>query len=69
MQCRRPQFNSWVGKILWRRDRLPTPVFLGFPAGSVGKESAVRVLGSVPGLGQPPGEGDDYPLTESDTTE
>ena len=23
----RPQFDSWVGKILWRRDRLPTPVF------------------------------------------
>ena len=22
----RPQFNSWVGKIHWRRDRLPTPV-------------------------------------------
>ena len=21
------QFNSWVGKILWRRDMLPTPVF------------------------------------------
>ena len=21
------QFNSWVGKIPWRRDRLPTPVF------------------------------------------
>ena len=23
--------DSWVGKFLWRRDRLPTPVFLGFP--------------------------------------
>ena len=23
----RPQFNSWVGKICWRRDWLPTPVF------------------------------------------
>ena len=34
------QFNSWIGKILWRRDRLPTPVFLGFPCGSAGKESA-----------------------------
>ena len=22
-----PQFDSWVGKIHWRRDRLPTPVF------------------------------------------
>ena len=26
-------FNSWVGKIPWRRDRLPIPVFLGFPCG------------------------------------
>ena len=24
----------------WRRDRLPSPVFLGFPGGSDGKESA-----------------------------
>ena len=29
-----------VRQILWRRDRLPTPVFLGFPGGSAGKESA-----------------------------
>ena len=27
--------DSWVGKICWRRDRLPTPVFLGFPCDSV----------------------------------
>ena len=25
--------------ICWRRDRLPTPVFLGLPCGSAGKES------------------------------
>ena len=37
-QCRRPWFNSWVGKIHWRRDRLPTPVFLGFPYGPAGKK-------------------------------
>ena len=35
-----PRFNSWVGKISWRRDRLPTSVFLIFPCGSAGKESA-----------------------------
>ena len=29
-----------VRKILWRRDRLPTPVFLDFPGDSAGKESA-----------------------------
>ena len=32
-----------VRKICWRRDRLPTPVFLGFPCGSVGKESTCNV--------------------------
>ena len=26
LQCRRPWFNSWVWKIPWRRERLPTPV-------------------------------------------
>ena len=25
--CRIPRFNPWVGKIPWRRERLPTPVF------------------------------------------
>ena len=55
---RRPQFNSWVGKIHWGRDRLPTPAFLGFPGGSAGKESACHAgdLGSIPGLGRSPGE-------------
>ena len=67
MQSRRPWFNSWVGKICWRRDRLPTPVFLGFPDGSVGKESACNVgdLSSIPGLGRSPGEGKGYPLQYS----
>ena len=27
LQCRRPQFDPWVGKIPWRRERLLTPVF------------------------------------------
>ena len=27
LQCRKAQFDSWVGKICWRRDRLLTPVF------------------------------------------
>ena len=33
---------------------LPTPVFLGFPGGSAGKESACNAgdLGSIPGLGR-----------------
>ena len=28
LQCRRPGFNPWVGKIPWRRKWHPTPVFL-----------------------------------------
>ena len=39
----RPEFHSWIRKIHWRKDRLPTPVFLGFPCGSAGKESACNV--------------------------
>ena len=27
LQCRSPEFDSWVGKILWRRKWQPTPVF------------------------------------------
>ena len=54
-------------KIHWRRDRLPTPVFLGFPSGSAGKESGYNAgdLGSIPGLGRFPGEGNGYPLQYS----
>ena len=28
MQCRRPRFDPWVGKIPWRREWPPIPVFL-----------------------------------------
>ena len=27
LQCGRPGFDSWVGMIPWRRERLPTPEF------------------------------------------
>ena len=37
-----PWFDSWVENIHWRRDRLPTPVFLGFPGGSEGEESLLQ---------------------------
>ena len=48
----------------WRRDRLPTLVFSGFPGGSDGKEFACNVgdLGSIPGLGRSPGGGHGNPL-------
>ena len=42
-------------------------MFLGFPGGSVGKESACNAedLGSIPGLGRNPEEGKEYPLQYS----
>ena len=55
------QFLGW--KIPWRRDRLPTPIFLGFPGGSDGKESAH--LGLIPRLGRSPGGGHGNPLQYS----
>ena len=60
-------FDSWVRKIYWRRDKLPTQVFLGFPSGSAGKESAHNAgdLGSILGLGRSPREGTVYPLQYS----
>ena len=43
------------------------PVFLGFPGGSAGKESAFSAgdLGSIPGSGGSPGEGKGYSLQSS----
>ena len=80
--CNAGDTSSVPGEIPWKRDRLRTPVFLGFPGGSAGKESACNVgdQGLIPGLGRFPGEGKGYPLQysglenswghkESDTTE
>ena len=63
----RPWFDPCIRKIPWRRDRLPTPVFLGFPGVSDGKESACNVgnLGLIPGLGRSPGKGKGNPLLDS----
>ena len=60
-------FNSPVGKIPWRREWPPTPVFLGFPGGSDGKQSACNAgnLGLIPGWGRSPGEGNGTPLQYS----
>ena len=53
--CRRPRFDSWVRKFPWKRERLPTPVFLGFPGGSDGKEYTCSAgdLGLIPGWEDP----------------
>ena len=39
---------------------------IGFPGGSAGKEPTcnARDLGSIPGLGRSPGEGNGYPLQQ-----
>ena len=39
LQCRRPGFSPWVGKIPWRRQWQPTPVLL--PGKSHGRRSPV----------------------------
>ena len=67
LQCRTPQFDSWVGKIHWRKDSLPTSVFWGFPGGSAGKKPTCHVgdMGLIPGLGRSLGEGKGYPLCYS----
>ena len=62
--CNEEDSGFWAVKICWRRDRLPTPVFLGFPSDSASKESTCNAgdLGLIPGLGRSPGEGKGYPL-------
>ena len=54
--------NPGLGRSAGERDRLPTPVFLGFSCGSAGKESACNAgdWGSIPGLGISPREGNGY---------
>ena len=59
------QFLGWED--CWRRNKLPTPVFLVFCCGSAGKDSACNAgdLGLIPDLGNSPGEGKRYPLQYS----
>ena len=61
------QFNSWIGKIPWKRDRLSTPVFLGFPGGLDSKEFTCNAgdLGLIPGLGRFPGGSHSNPFQYS----
>ena len=55
------------GRSSGEENRLPNPVFLGFPCGSAGKESACHEgdLSSIPRVGRSPGEGKGYPLQYS----
>ena len=67
LQCRRPRFDSWAGKIFCRRDRLPIPGFSGLPGRSDIKESTYNVgdPSLIPGSGRSPGEGNGHPLQYS----
>ena len=60
--------DSWVRKLRWKWDRLPTPISLGFSCGSAGKESVCNAgdLGLIPGLERFLGEGKGYGLWYSD---
>ena len=60
-------FDSWVRKIPWRRDSLPTRVFLDFPVTQLVKNLPCNAgdLGSIPGLERSPEEGKSYPLQYS----
>ena len=53
-----------VGKICWRRDRLPTPVFLGLHCGTE-RICDAGDLGLISGLRRSPGEGKGYPFQYS----
>ena len=59
--------HIWVWKFPWKGDRLSTLVFLGYPGGSVGKESVCNAgdLGLILGLGRSPGGGHRNPLQYS----
>ena len=67
LPCGRPWFNSWVGKIHWRWDRLPNPSILGLPLWL--NWSRIHLQwgrhGFDPWIGKIPGEGKDYPLQYS----
>ena len=65
-----PHFPTQILKpLIMMSHRLDWSVFgsKGFPGGSAGKESACNAgdLGSIPGLGRSPGEGNGYPLQDS----
>ena len=42
----RPSFNPWVGKIPWRRDSLPTPLFLPGESPWTEEPKEIQCMGS-----------------------
>ena len=56
----------YFGHLMWRTDSWEKKI-LGYPSGSIGKESVCNAgdLGSIPGSGRSPGEGNGNPLQYS----
>ena len=46
LQCRRPRFDPWVGKIPWRRAWLPTPAILAWTIPWTVEPGGLHSLGS-----------------------
>ena len=46
LQCRRPGFDPWVGKIPWKRKWLPTPVFLPGESPRTEEPGGLQSMGS-----------------------
>ena len=70
IELRWPMVVAWtrVPVSVWKKvEAFETCFGVSFPCGSAGKESACNAgdLGSIPGLGRPPGEGKVYPLQYS----
>ena len=59
-----PFFNLFFFSLSLWFDTFFDTIFYDFPGGSNGKESACSAgdVGSIPGLGRSPGEGNDDPL-------
>ena len=62
--CKQQKVSSSVQRLVLI---FTTSLLLHFPGGSAGKESACNAgdMGSIPGLGRIPGEGNGYPLQYS----
>ena len=62
LHCRRPRLDSWIRKICWRRDRLPTPVFLS--------SLMAQLLNNLPGMWETwvRSRGWEYPLEKGTAT-
>ena len=46
LQCRRPEFDPWVGKISWRRAWQPPPAFLPGESPWTGEPGGLQFTGS-----------------------